>query len=58
MPVELTESAKKKLPAALAAKKKREKAGSLGNIKRTQKRKKSRLDQIMSQVQQPSRKKK
>jgi len=43
-PVELTESAKKKLPAALAAKERAKKAGSLGNMKASASKRQSALD--------------
>ena len=44
MPVELTKSAKKKLPAAKAAKAKRNAAGGAGSIKSAKKKRRSALD--------------
>ena len=51
MPVELTESAKKKLPAALAAKEKRKKAGGLGNVRD----RKKRMEDIMGAIKTSNR---
>lgn len=48
MSVELTASAKKKLPAAKKAKAERKRKGSLGNVKKSQAKKKSRLDEILA----------
>ncbi len=45
-PVELTASARKKLPAALKAKK----AGLVGSTKTRQNQKKSQLDDVMKQI--------
>ena len=48
VPIKLTASAQLKLPAALAAREARK--SSLGNVKNTAKKKKSRLDNIMKDI--------
>lgn len=55
MPVELTESAKKKLPAAIAARKKRAAAGGLGNINKRQGKQMSALDEINEAIKKSNR---
>lgn len=59
--IKLTESAKKKLPAALAARKAREKGGLATSIKRNINAKQTRLSEIMKSINlstKPDKKKK
>lgn len=53
-PIKLTESAKKKLPAALAARKAREKGGLVTDIKRNINAKQTRLSEIMKSINLPT----
>lgn len=50
VPIKLTASAKKKLPAALAARKARKAGGQAASIKSNVAKKKSRLDDIMKDI--------
>lgn len=50
VPIKLTASAQKKLPAALAARKARKAGGQAASIKSNVSKKKSRLDNIMKDI--------